>query len=170
MAVNKRKKNTRQRGYTTHGYGSMKKHRGAGNRGGRGHSGSGKRGDQNKPSFWKNKKYFGKFGFTSKSRATPSVTINIKTIEDKLETLLKTGLAKREGDSFAIDLADLGYNKLLSTGTPTKKLKITTRFAVAKAVEKIQNAGGEVTVLESKERAEKAAEEAQDEPAEQEAE
>ena len=38
-----RKKNTRQRGSHTHGWGAKKKHRGAGNRGGRGNAGSGPR-------------------------------------------------------------------------------------------------------------------------------
>ena len=54
MSVNKRKKNTRMRAKTTHGYGSMKKNRGAGNRGGRGMAGSGKRADQIKPTILKN--------------------------------------------------------------------------------------------------------------------
>ena len=52
MTVNKRKKNSRQRGSHTHGWGAMKKHRGAGNRGGRGAAGSGKRADSKKPSIW----------------------------------------------------------------------------------------------------------------------
>ncbi len=54
------------RAKTTHGYGSMKKNRGAGNRGGRGLAGTGKRGDANKQTYQANKKYFGKHGFTSK--------------------------------------------------------------------------------------------------------
>ena len=53
MVLNKRKKNSRMRGNTTHGYGSMKKNRGAGNRGGRGMAGSGKRADQKKPTILK---------------------------------------------------------------------------------------------------------------------
>jgi len=61
----KRKKVTKQRGSKTHGWGAMKKHRGAGNRGGRGMAGTGKRGDAKKPSIQKNKKYFGKYGFKS---------------------------------------------------------------------------------------------------------
>ena len=66
MTVNKRTKSSRDRGSKTHGCGSMKKRRGAGNRGGRGMAGTGKRADQNKPSIWKNKKYFGKYGFKKK--------------------------------------------------------------------------------------------------------
>ena len=45
MTHNKRKKNSRQRGEWTHGWGAKKKHRGAGHRGGRGNAGSGKRGE-----------------------------------------------------------------------------------------------------------------------------
>ena len=47
---NKVKKVRKFRGSHTHGYGSKKKHRGAGSRGGRGMAGSGKRADQKKPS------------------------------------------------------------------------------------------------------------------------
>ena len=76
MVVNKQKKNKRQRAGTTHGWGSMKKHRGAGHRGGRGKAGSGKRGDAKKPSSWKNKKYFGVNGFNSKSSKIKSINLN----------------------------------------------------------------------------------------------
>ena len=40
MVVHHRKKIRRQRGYRSHGYGSKKKHRGKGSRGGRGYGGS----------------------------------------------------------------------------------------------------------------------------------
>lgn len=147
MTVHKRKKNTRHAAKTTHGFGSMKKNRGAGHRGGRGRSGSGKRGDQKKPRYWKEKRLSGKHGFNSKSRTPDMKTINIKTLEDTMETLVKKGLAKNEGGNFVVNLTDLGYNKLLSTGKATLKMKITTDYATPKAVEKVGQAGGEVTVL-----------------------
>ncbi len=150
MTTHKRKKDTRQRGYTTHGWGSMKKHRGAGHRGGRGMAGSGKRGDQNKPSTWKNKKQFGKFGFVSRSSAIKVKPISIKTLDDRADSLVQKGYAKLDGGAFVLDLADIGYNKLLSTGKATHKFRITTLFATEKAVDKIKKAGGDVTVLESK--------------------
>jgi large subunit ribosomal protein L15 len=156
MAVVKRKKNTRQRAKTSHGFGSMKKNRGAGNRGGRGRSGSGKRGDQKKPRYWKTKRPFGKHGFSSKSRSPEMKTINIKTIEDTMETMIKKGLARQENDTFVLNLADQGYNKLLSTGNSTKKLKITVDYATPKAVEKVSKAGGEVNVLVTKQKKEDA--------------
>ena len=76
MTINKRKKNTRQRGHSTHGWGSKKKHRGKGHQGGAGMAGSGKRADSKKPSIWKDKHYFGKHGFISKS-----TSVKIKSIK-----------------------------------------------------------------------------------------
>jgi large subunit ribosomal protein L15 len=150
MTVHKRKKSRRFRGSKTHGSGIGSKHnKGAGNRGGRGMSGSGKRADQKKPSIWK-QPYFGKNGFSSKSRTPEPVPVNIKTIEDRLDVLVKAGKAKSEGGAYVINLADLGYNKLLGTGNVTKKLLITTDFAAANAVEKVKKAGGDVKVLVAK--------------------
>lgn len=146
MAFKRRKKNSRQRGSTTHGCGSMKKRRGAGNRGGRGRAGTGKRGDQRKPCFWGGKPYFGKSGFVSKSRAPKIHAINIKTVEDVLPSWERKSLVEKKGDSYVIDLGRLGYNKLLGTGKCTKKLVITVDFASPGAVEKVKAAGGDVKV------------------------
>ncbi len=165
MTTHKRKKDTRQRAKTTHGFGSMKKNRGAGHRGGRGRSGSGKRGDQKKPMYWKEEVKQGKYGFSSKSRIPEMKTINIKTIEDTLTTLVKKGLAKNEGGAFVVNLTDLGYNKLLSTGKPTLKLKITVDYATPNAVKKITKAGGEVKVLVVKKTKKNKKEDSADAPA-----
>jgi large subunit ribosomal protein L15 len=146
MTTNKRPKNRRQRGYTTHGWGSMKKHRGAGHRGGRGRAGSGKRGDAKKPVDWKSGRKQGRVGFKTKSRAIKEKPINIKTIEDRIERLVTRGLAKVQNGSYYLNLEDMGFNKLLSTGRATRKYMITTPLAVANAVEKVKAAGGNVTV------------------------
>jgi large subunit ribosomal protein L15 len=161
MTVNKRKKNTRERGDTSHGWGAKKKHRGSGNRGGAGMAGTGKRADQKKPSIWKNGKYFGKFGFTSKSRMPDITPINIKTIEDMIETLAKTGAAKIQNGAYYVNLDDLGYNKLLGAGNATKKLMITVPYAAEGAVQKVQEAGGNVTIT-GKKKEKKSAEAAKD--------
>ena len=80
----KKKKLVKQRGSKTHGWGSKKKHRGAGNRGGKGNAGSGKRADQKKPSFWKSKDWkYGIYGFK-----TPK-TKNIKIIKTIINHLLQ---------------------------------------------------------------------------------
>ena len=113
----KRKKNTRQRGGTTYGYGSMKKNRGAGHRGGRGNAGSGKRGDAKKPNLlWKKGvKHRGKYGFKSHSRndVTP---INLAFIEQKIDHYVDDKVAEKKDDVYKLDLSKLGFDKLLGSG------------------------------------------------------
>jgi len=147
MVVHKRKKKTRQRAHTTHGYGSMKKHRGAGHRGGRGNAGSGKRADSKKPSIKNLNTYFGKHGFKKKNIKTIIQSVNLKTIADNLNNWIHQELVKEEGGVYVIDGQKVGFNKLLSSGKISKKMKITVPFASKKAVEKVQNAGGSVEGL-----------------------
>ncbi|MAG38747.1 50S ribosomal protein L15 [Candidatus Woesearchaeota archaeon] len=126
--MKKRKKNVRQRGNNSHGWGSKKKHRGAGNRGGRGRAGSGKRGDAKKPSFWKEKE---KKGFVSlKKKLT---TINISNLE--------------KFNDIKLDLKKQGFDKLLGKGEPKKKYEIKVSYASQKAIKKIQSIGGKVSLL-----------------------
>jgi large subunit ribosomal protein L15 len=137
--MNKRKKNTRMRGQTTHGWGAMKKHRGAGNRGGVGNAGSGKRGDCKKPSYWKDNKYFGMVGFTPKGNKPEIVAINVQDLPK---------YAKKAGKN-ELNLSDFGINKLLSKGKVLEAYKIIVDYASVKAIEKIESAKGKVTVSKS---------------------
>ena len=127
MTTNRRKKNMKQRGHHTHGWGHKKKHRGAGNRGGRGMAGSGKRADQKKISILQKygTKYFGKYGFKIKNKKELK-TINIYEID-------KSGQ----------DLLDLKNYKVLGTGNITRKVKVIADKFSKKALEKIKKAGGE---------------------------
>lgn len=161
MVVNKRSKNSRARGSWTHGWGAKKKHRGAGHRGGRGKAGSGKRGDTKKPSLaWKDKKYFGKYGFKSKNTRLIK-PINISILDLNIDKFVEQKLASKERDKYVIDLGKVGYNKLLGAGNTSKKLNITVKFSSAKAVEKIKAAGGDVTVSGKEEEDVQPAEEAE---------
>ena len=144
MVVKKHKKKLRMRGSTTHGWGSRKMHRGAGNRGGRGMAGTGKRGDAKKPSIWGNTKYFGKYGFKRNVKQEDIKAINIIDLEKMLDSLLESKLISKDKDFYDVDLAKLGFQKLLGDGRVTKRLKIRTKYASKKAVEKISKAGGEV--------------------------
>ena len=164
MVIYKRKKVVRHRGNTTHGWGAMKKHRGAGNRGGRGMAGTGKRGDAKKPSIWADTKYFGKYGFKNKN-ATKCYSVNILYLETKLSTLVAAGKIKEESGKYVVNLEDFGYNKLLSEGTVTKKFMITAPYASKKAVEKIKTAGGEVSGLLPKKKKKQKGEEKDEEAA-----
>ena len=152
MTVNKRKKNTRQRGYKTHGWGSKKKHRGQGHRGGRGMAGTGKRADSKKPSIWKDEKYFGKHGFISKTTKVKINVVNIGFIEQHIHKFLSNSLIKKEDGFYSVELEKLGYNKLLGDGKVSAKFRIKTPYASEKAVEKVKEAGGEITgLMENKE-------------------
>ncbi|MBS3105631.1 uL15 family ribosomal protein [Candidatus Woesearchaeota archaeon] len=147
MTVNKRKKNDRQRGSMTHGWGAKKKHRGQGNRGGRGMAGTGKRADSKKPSIWKDKNYFGKYGFVSKTPKVKINAVNINFLEQHIIRFLLNNTIKKENDFYIVDLEKLGYNKLLGDGRISTKLKIKTPYASKTAVEKVKEAGGEVSGL-----------------------
>lgn len=143
MTVNKRKKVARYRGSMTHGGGSKKKRRGAGNRGGRGMAGSGKRSDSKKPSLWGGE-YFGKKGFVSKGMKEDINPVNIGYLEGNISRWSSQKLIVKEGDFFSVDLEKLGFNKLLSAGRVTNKYKIKVTYASKKAIEKIKNNNGEV--------------------------
>lgn len=145
MTVNKRKKSGRYRASMTHGKGSKKKRRGSGNKGGKGMAGTGKRSDNKKPSIWKNTRYFGKHGFTSKSTKKVNA-VNIGYIEENLTQLNSKGLINKEGDTFNVELKNLGFNKLLGDGIVKNKYKIKVPYASKKAIERIKESGGEVVL------------------------
>ena len=147
MTINKRKKNTRQRGHKTHGWGAKKKHRGKGHQGGAGMAGSGKRADSKKPSIWKDKHYFAKFGFVSKTPKVKINPVNISYIEQHLTKFVSTNLIKKENDVYSVELEELGFNKLLGDGRVSMKFKIKTPYASKIAIDKVKEAGGEVIGL-----------------------
>lgn len=143
----KQKKVKKYRGSKTHGCGSMKKRRGAGNRGGRGRAGSGKRGDAKKPSYWKQKAGVGAAkGFSSKNRKKIKA-LNLEIVRKKLNHWIEQGLVVKKPAGYEVELKKLGYNKLLGKGDLKEKLIIITPFASKKAVDKVKKAGGEVKVL-----------------------
>ncbi len=153
MTDNLRKKNSRQRGSWTHGHGEKKKHRGAGHRGGRGNAGSGKRGDAKKPSFWKDKRMAGKFGFTNPT--TKKVTaISIAQLNVSIEKFVRLGVAKQDKNSpnkFSVDFTTTKYNKLLGTGKPLVAYDIIIAVATPGAIKKIESAKGTVVIHKAKE-------------------
>ena len=133
-----KKKNKGFRGYKSHGWGSKKKHRGKGSRGGKGMAGTGKRADTKKPTIINlyGNSYFGKHGFVV-PEATTYKSINLRD----LNILVAKHSLKGE-----VHLKDYGYGKLLATGELQSPLKITVERASAQAIEKVKNAGGSVTV------------------------
>lgn len=135
----KTKKVNKYRGSHTHGSGAKKKRRGAGNRGGRGFAGSGKRADQKKPRYWK-EKYFS--GPTFKPLKQKPESITIEDIEQKFEKYTNQGLITENNGLFEVSISKSW--KLLSQGKPTRKYFIQTSLISKKAKEKIIDAGGKV--------------------------
>lgn len=144
MTVNRRKKDVKFRGSHTHGWGSKKKHRGSGNRGGKGMAGTGKRADTRKPSIWQGE-YFGKHGLTHRGAIRHKV-VNIEFLDQNIEKLVKLDFAKQQNDVFVVNIADLGFDKLLGRGRVTRKLMVTADSASSRAVQAVKEAGGEVIV------------------------
>jgi large subunit ribosomal protein L15 len=147
MTHNKRKKTSRLRGSWTHGWGEKKKHRGAGSRGGRGNAGSGKRSDVKKPTFQKEKRVFGRNGFYNPTTKGTISAINVGYF-DSANLNGKKGVEFKK-DAITIDLSVLGYAKLLGSGVVTGKYVVTAKYATAKAISKIEAAGGSVEIVEA---------------------
>jgi len=145
MTTYKRKKVVKYRGSHTHGGGAKKKRRGAGHRGGRGLAGSGKRAHHKKQLIFKlyGKDYFGKKGFHSRKK-TKIKAVNISFLENHLERLTQEKIISQSNGFFEVNMDKIGYNKLLSSGKPTKKYKIKVMAFSKKAKEKIESAGGEI--------------------------
>jgi len=129
----KNRKIRKMRGSKTCGYGSKKKHRGKGSKGGKGYAGS------HKHKWTYIVKYepdhFGKHGFTPIKRKEVK-TINVGELE---KVLKKINLEKNE-----IDLSELGYEKLLGKGKVTKPFIIKVKEFSEIAKNKIESVGGKV--------------------------
>jgi large subunit ribosomal protein L15 len=129
-----RKKTKKFRGSMTHGRGK-KAGRGAGLKGGKGNAGL------NKHRFMHMLKYmpdhfFGKHGFKRPmSVINKDICINVGELEDRFP-------GKKN-----IDLNKEGYDKLLGGGKVNIGIQVKVKKASDKAMEKIKENGGEVTIL-----------------------
>ena len=119
-----------------------KKGRGAGLRGGRGNAGCHK---TKRIMYERVGRVWGAHGFKRpQSVVSANNSINLKTIEECFNSWIAEGVATKKGKIVSIDLNGMGYDKLLGTGTTKQSYKLTVSAASAKAVEKIEAAGGEI--------------------------
>ncbi len=144
--IRRTRKIRKMRGSRTVGGGSSKKRRGAGHRGGRGNAGLHK-------SKWTwvvkyDPKHFGKYGFKRPPRSILKFSpVNLDYLDEKSEELVKQGLAQNKNGAIEIDITDLGYNKVLGKGRVNRPLIIKSPKFSSLAIQKIEEAGGEVIVL-----------------------
>ena len=115
----------------THGRGH-KAGRGAGKRGGRGRAGMNKHRVMTRIKYMPG--HWGMHGFNRHPKLRKvNVSINLLEVSQMAE-----------GDS--IDLTEMGYDKLLGSGRIDRALNITVGSASARAIEKVEAAGGSVNL------------------------
>lgn len=131
MVVQKKSKYLGKRGRRTCGHGHHNKNRNAGSRGGRGKAGRFK---HKKTWVYTNEPdYIGKKGFKIPVKA--SIKEKAITLREIDRIAFKMGLKE-------IDVSELGFDKVLSTGELTAPLTIKAKKFVEKAKRKIEGFGG----------------------------
>ena len=142
-------KKRRQRGSRTHGGGTHKNRRGAGNRGGRGRAGRSKH-------EFHNYEPKGKHGFKRPQDIREEVLeIDVKKLDEDAILYAADGLAEETDDGYAIDARDVvedGHEadvvKVLGGGQVRNVLTVTADAFTESAREKLEKSGGEAILTE----------------------
>lgn len=144
------------RGRRTHGYGRVGQHRKTGQRAGRGKTTQWKK---SKKSYYLKQKELGfpdpdwdlgKRGFKRPQdivRIYKINTINVKDLDKKIDSLVIEKKATKSGNKYNIDMNNLNIQKILGRGEINKTINITVNKASQKAIEKVEAAGGKITLL-----------------------
>lgn len=138
----KLRKIRRKRGTRTQGYGRVGQHRKSGGKGER-KAGRHKHGWSYVHRYMPN--YFKGEGLKSIKGYDKEQIINLKNLEDIATHLLST--RKTKNPKILIDLKERGYNKLLGAGKITMPLSIKVSSCSKVAKKKIEEAGGEVFLI-----------------------
>lgn len=157
-------KKRRQRGSNTHGGGTHKNRRGAGNRGGRGRAG------RDKHEFH-NYEPVGKSGFKRPEKAKEDVReLSLQKLDEDAVLLVADGLAEETDGGYRIDARDVvdgGHEadvvKVLGDGQVRNTLEVTADAFTDTAREKIEAQGGDAVLSERAETADEDTETEDDE-------
>ena len=150
------KKIRKKRGTRTCGYGRVGQHRKTGQRAGRGKTTQWKK--SKKTYYLKQKELgfpdpdwnIGKKGFKRPqdiTRIYKTNTLNIKDLDQKIDKLVLENIASKTGNTYIINLNDINIQKILGRGVINKKINISVNSASKQAIEKIEAAGGKITLL-----------------------
>lgn len=130
------------RGSRTHGRGK-KAGRGAGIIGGHGNAGLGKH-EKMRVLKWDRNRW-GRHGFKRpQCMVRANTTMNVGELSESMDSYVKQGFAKKNGDAYDLNLTDAGIDKLLGNGNVTIKINVTVSQVSAQAKEKIEAAGGKI--------------------------
>jgi large subunit ribosomal protein L15 len=134
------RKSRRQRGTRFCGWGQIGQHRASGSRGGVGNAG------KHKHFFMRTNKeepdHFGHEQFHALRKSDVSRWVNLRD----LNQLLRYSKSGEDGKA-VLNLAELGYEKLLGSGRVEAVFTIKVKWASKSAKDKIAEAGGEVLTL-----------------------
>lgn len=87
--------------------------------------------------------HFGKHGFTRPLAARREITaINVGELDERLDELLRQGIAKREEERIVVDVRKLGFERVLGGGVITHPLEVIAKEFVESAKRKLDEAGG----------------------------
>ncbi|MDY6777759.1 MAG: uL15m family ribosomal protein [Candidatus Nanohaloarchaea archaeon] len=141
-------KKKKKRGSRSHGHGSSKKNRGAGNRGGRGKAGLGKKAKHKKFTAMRGEEHLGERGF----KRPPSVqseqeTINLMQIDQRIDQFVEEGAAEQDGDTYVFDASEAGYDKVLAQGQLRHDIDVRAEAFSDRAAEKIEENGNDAIEL-----------------------
>jgi large subunit ribosomal protein L15 len=142
-------KKRRQRGSRTHGGGTHKNRRGAGNRGGRGRAGR-KKHEQH------NYEDVGKSGFKRPEKTERDVReVSVQKLDEDIALLAEDGVAEETEYGYRVDARDVAEDgweadvvKVLGGGQVYEQLEVTADAFSAGAVELIESEGGDAVVSE----------------------
>ena len=138
-----------QRGSRTHGWGTSGQHRGSGMRGGSGIAGRyrHKRSRLIRTGEYSNMHYAGKKGFTSIAEMRPrGRTLNLWQLSELVDKLVAGKKAQPAGEKVVLDLKELGFKKLLGTGSISRAVQVKVDECSESALKKIREAGGEAVL------------------------
>jgi len=144
------------RGRRTNGYGKVGQHRKTGQRVGRGKTTQWKK--SMKSYYLKQKREgfpdpdweMGKKGFKRPqdlNRIYKVNTLNVKDLDLKIDTLVLDKKATKSGNTFNINLKEINIQKLLGKGEINRTINISVKMASKRAIEKIEAAGGKITLF-----------------------
>jgi large subunit ribosomal protein L15 len=161
-------KKRRQRGSTTHGGGTHKNRRGAGNRGGRGRAGRAKH-------EFHSYEPLGKHGFNRPDKAQRTVeTVDLQKIDEDIALYVDDGLAEETDDGYRVDAREIAETtaavdavKVLGGGQLFNTLEVVADDFSDSAVDLLEGEGGAAVLTE---KGEELAAEREDDDGEDEAE
>ena len=147
----------KKRGTRVIGYGRVGQHRKTGQKAGKGRTTGWKK--SKKPTYLKQKKLgfpdpeWARFRNTKGFKRPQDInriynvnTMNIKDLDFNIEKYSQGTKASKSGSTYTINLNDLNIQKILGRGEISKPINVTVNKASKRAIEKIEAAGGKVSL------------------------